>query len=170
MNKESIKCKCTGITGGCVYKFCHRRVAPFTKIAVDLLHKYDAAVKVQYPTVVSKDPQQPDTEDKTNVKDAMRRKNGVKNDITTQKTIGENEENKLVYLNSLTDHCLEENSVSGRQCSLEESAVDNCRKLCCRGHREKRIEVHSECRCKFVYCCRVDCDTCISFKNIHQCI
>ena len=67
---------------------------------------------------------------------------------------------QLVYLDNV-DHCKTNKgaySSTGRRCSLDKSSLDNCNKICCgKGHRVRRIEIHSKCNCKFVYCCDVKC-------------
>lgn len=150
-NQESVVCKCTGFTGGCTYKFCHRRVIQFKTVASRLLQKYNNGVKIDYNTITAKG-------------------NGSQKLLTGNK----NHQGKLLYLIRLPNQCRGwqgSNSVSGRQCVLHKTKVDSCRKLCCqRGYRKKRIEVHSECRCKFVYCCEIKCDTCVTYKNIYQCL
>ena len=80
---------------------------------------------------------------------------------------------QLVYLDNV-DHCKTNKGVyssTGRRCSLDKSSLDNCNKICCgKGYRVRRIEIHSKCKCKFVYCCDVKCETCIRYDTILECL
>ena len=148
-------CRCTGFTGGCTYKFCHRRVLQFKDVAARILALYDDAVKLDYDTADTKSDNNDDGDDV-----------GL---FSFEKL----HKDELIYVAELPDQCAPGvgTTLSGRQCVLDDNDVGSCRKICCRGkYREKRIEVHAECRCKFVYCCRVECHTCVSYKDIHQCL
>ncbi|KAH7707177.1 Protein MOM-2 [Aphelenchoides avenae] len=70
---------------------------------------------------------------------------------------------ELVFLDESPDYCVADpkndiRGTSGRECGSERECLD----LCC-GHgwetvREFRRE---PCRCQFVWCCEVKCDTCV---------
>lgn len=152
---EYISCTCNGATAGCTMKFCHRRLKLFQDVTNKLLTKLEKAIqttdkdfKKLYQSV----------EFKRNSKDIYQKSETYKND--------------LVYLDQV-DHCLTKGmySSTGRRCSLDDSSINSCNKICCgKGHRVRRIEIHSKCRCKFVYCCEVRCDTCIRYDEIFECL
>lgn len=50
----------------------------------------------------------------------------------------------------------------GRYCNTTSINEDSCDLLCCnRGYITKRIVVREKCECKFIWCCSVQCDTCV---------
>lgn len=60
--------------------------------------------------------------------------------------------------------------VSQRSCNSTSTARDNCKRLCCsRGYFTRHRQVREQCRCKFVWCCRVDCETCIVDRRYETC-
>ena len=78
----------------------------------------------------------------------------------------------ILYLRDGPNHCTYtqgHQSVTRRQCVVDGGGENSCERLCCRGFHESVIEVHEQCRCKFIYCCRVECDTCTRFKKIYEC-
>ena len=51
-----------------------------------------------------------------------------------------------------------------------ERALSGCTLLCCeRGYRTLVTTVAEDCRCRFVWCCRVECDTCVQTVEQHFC-
>lgn len=61
---------------------------------------------------------------------------------------------------------------AGRNCSTEPNAPNSCQKLCTacgRGFNEYRVETESRCNCKFVFCCRITCDTCRGTSTQYAC-
>ncbi|CAN8029455.1 unnamed protein product, partial [Ixodes persulcatus] len=58
----------------------------------------------------------------------------------------------------------------GRACNNTSYGMDGCRLLCCgRGYQTVVREVDEKCHCKFVWCCKVQCQTCRVTKEEHFC-
>ena len=58
----------------------------------------------------------------------------------------------------------------GRECNRSALAIDSCNILCCgRGYHTERVLVKEKCRCRFKFCCEIECDTCKYYKTIHYC-
>ena len=58
----------------------------------------------------------------------------------------------------------------GRECNRSALATDSCNILCCgRGYHTERVLVKEKCRCRFKFCCDIECDTCKYYKTIHYC-
>lgn len=58
----------------------------------------------------------------------------------------------------------------GRQCNATSYGMDGCRLLCCgRGYQTVVQEVEEKCNCKFVWCCKVNCEKCMARKEVHYC-
>ena len=152
---EHISCTCNGATAGCTMKFCHRRLVLFQDVTNKLLLKFGKAVQSSQKEFKSLD--QPANFDKKKV------------DVYQK---SETHRDNLVYIDQV-DHCLTKGmySSTGRRCSLDNSKIDSCNKICCgKGYRVRKIEIHSKCKCKFVYCCEVKCDTCIRYDEIFECL
>lgn len=73
---------------------------------------------------------------------------------------------ELVHLQASPQYC-ERNSSTGslgtvdRPCNLIAQGVDSCDLLCCgRGHNIHQLLERWQCRCKFKWCCNVQCDIC----------
>ena len=151
-NTEEIVCRCNGATASCAYKFCHRRVIQLKKVAHKLLTKYDTAVKLNELSTTSNMPS-----------------------TTTSEEFDATEvfSDSLLYLTDGPNHCTYtrgHQTVTGRQCVLGGKGENSCERMCCHGYHESVIEVHEQCWCKFRYCCEVICDTCKTFKKIHECL
>ncbi|KOB75802.1 Protein Wnt, partial [Operophtera brumata] len=59
---------------------------------------------------------------------------------------------------------------TGRECNRTSSGLDGCALLCCgRGYNTKKIIVKERCNCKFHWCCRVECNTCIKAVEVYTC-
>ncbi|VDK24112.1 unnamed protein product [Taenia asiatica] len=59
----------------------------------------------------------------------------------------------------------------GRTCNSTSTGSDSCRSLCCgRGHRTKHYYALENCECKFVWCCRVECQKCLVLKRQETCV
>ena len=59
---------------------------------------------------------------------------------------------------------------SGRECNNTSNGEDGCEFMCCgRGYNTKRVTRVETCRCKFHWCCRVECEVCSNELDVHTC-
>ena len=81
----------------------------------------------------------------------------------------------LVYLKSSPDYCefdVKRGSLGthGRECDHRSPGIDGCELMCCnRGYttrKEKRVE---RCKCKFHWCCFVECEECVREVEVSVC-
>ena len=146
--KSSVRreCKCLGLTGSCSVRVCWKSLAPFLAVAAVLKKKYRQAVRV---TLANNELQQ------------QSKRKGL----------------KLVYLDSSPDYCVRNNTARspgllGRTCGNVEQPTSKCRSLCnkckLRPQTEQRTK-QFKCRCKFVWCCRVECETCTKRYSVTTC-
>ena len=84
---------------------------------------------------------------------------------------------KLVYLDSSPNYCVRNSTVGspgmlGRICRGDEVSTDACKSLCnaC-GLRHQTIQEvkTTKCKCKFVWCCSVQCEECTSKFSVTTC-
>lgn len=85
---------------------------------------------------------------------------------------------KMVHFRKSPDYCKanpEHNidGVTGRNCTLNKnktSSSNHCNNLCCdHGYETYTKQEAKPCNCKFVWCCRVNCDTCYETITRHKC-
>ncbi|KAH8856785.1 Protein wingless [Schistosoma japonicum] len=59
----------------------------------------------------------------------------------------------------------------GRLCNSSSIGMNNCRHLCCgRGYITHHYYTMESCNCKFIWCCRVECQQCLVLKKVETCI
>ncbi|CAH8637945.1 unnamed protein product [Schistosoma rodhaini] len=59
----------------------------------------------------------------------------------------------------------------GRLCNSSSNYMNNCRHLCCnRGFITHHYYIMESCHCKFIWCCRVECQQCLVLKKVETCI
>lgn len=163
-----LACRCHGLSGSCSVKTCWRKLPTNYQIGDLIKKKYDNAVKVR----VSHDDYRPATL--------------YYQDTATLQIVSPSE-NRLVYLEEATDYCQHRvNFTRGRQCLptafLEEQKRDQvkyssmqehfapCEEFCCNGEFEQEITTVSElCNCRFVWCCDVVCEKCMTNVTKYHC-
>ncbi|KAH0560487.1 hypothetical protein KQX54_005184 [Cotesia glomerata] len=147
-------CKCHGMSGSCSVRVCWRRLPAFRGAgsALAALHEGAALVRLvqrgeRRPARLR--PARPD----------LKRPNKT----------------DLVYLEDSPDYC-ERNltlgipGTRGRICNRTSLGLDGCRLLCCgRGYQTRVRDVTEKCKCRFVWCCRVQCELCRHTREEHVC-
>lgn len=134
-------CKCHGVSGSCSAKICWRIMSKFSSVGSHLKKRYDGASLVK----------------------SNRRKTKL---TTVQKAQKKPDKNDLVYINGSPDYCSYNKhygslGTKGRTCNKDSYGLDGCQLMCCgRGYYSVIINIEEECKCKFFWCCRVQCETC----------
>lgn len=73
---------------------------------------------------------------------------------------------ELIHLDPSPQYCERNLSIGSlgtvdRPCNLTAHGLDSCDLLCCgRGHNIHQFQKKWQCRCKFKWCCEVQCDIC----------
>ncbi|CAG5128214.1 unnamed protein product, partial [Candidula unifasciata] len=148
MRKE---CKCHGLSGSCALKTCWKKMPPFRDVGSRLKERFDGAIRV----IISND---------------------GKNIIPDGVTIKPPSQQDLVYSDPSPDFCKRSKKVGslgtkGRECDPDSMGVGGCDLLCCnRGYSKTQVKVRENCKCRFMWCCEVICETCESTKIVHQCL
>ncbi|XP_043218569.1 protein Wnt-5b-like [Amphibalanus amphitrite] len=144
-----VNCRCHGVSGSCSAVTCWQRLPAFREVGDMLKDKYDGATKVRV---------------------TRRSKLRVRNKSYRQPTADD-----LVYIRESPDYCrrnatLGSSGTAGRTCVRGSKGTDGCDLLCCgRGYNTQRVTVTERCRCKFVWCCKVQCQACTRRKTLHTC-
>lgn len=145
------KCRCHGGSHSCVIRTCWKMLSKFSVIGNLLKKKYKNTVEVMY----------------------ARRKNKLKRKANRKLKLDPDE---LVFMNPSPNYCRSNPGIgisgtSGRVCEKNaQHSMNNCALLCCgngyntRIAREKRF-----CNCLFMWCCRVECQTCERVYDKYTC-
>ena len=147
------ECKCHGLTGSCQLKTCWKRLAPFNVVGSELKQRYLKAVQVSF------------------------KERRLQVTVNNKYRPVYRRDKKLVYLELSPNYCLRNLTagspgVAGRTCSSDDVSTNDCKALCnsCK-LRHQTVEGYKEvkCRCKFVWCCEVKCETCTRAYSVTTC-
>ncbi|VDO31121.1 unnamed protein product [Onchocerca flexuosa] len=154
------KCKCHGVSGSCNMKTCWMQLPTMRHMGAILLGKYHTAKRIQINArgnmQIKSQPGKRDRE----------RGGGRKNRAL---------QTELVFLDDSPDYCIENRAQGtvgtiGRICRKGSHGSESCDFLCCgRGYNSYTKETETKCRCKFQWCCRVVCQTCINQTQVDIC-
>ncbi|XP_015762752.1 PREDICTED: protein Wnt-1-like isoform X2 [Acropora digitifera] len=147
------ECKCHGVTGSCSLKTCWKELGPLETVGSRLKQIYRSAARVLFEN------------------------NKLKERINRQLRVVSSKEKKLVYLDASPNYCLRNDTfglpgMRGRTCRGDEAPLSKCRSLCERcGLQHHTVEKYKQikCKCKFVWCCSVKCETCTSKYSLTTC-
>ncbi|XP_043230661.1 protein Wnt-16-like [Amphibalanus amphitrite] len=149
-----MQCRCHGVSGSCELKTCWRTMPSFNHIGDFLKKRYRRSVEV------------------ASKRQRLRRKRRRYRDRRSQRGPRRRE---LVYLDQSPNYCLHNPKMGilgtrGRECSKNSNGPDSCDLLCCgRGYNTEVVRRAERCHCKFVWCCKVHCKTCITMEDTHTC-
>lgn len=145
------ECKCHGLSGSCTLKTCWRKMPVFRDVGLRLKDKFDGASKVMGS-------------------------NDGKRLIPVGETIKPPSKQDLIYSEQSPDFCRASRrngslGTHGRECDPKSMGVGGCDILCCnRGFTKTQVTVKENCQCRFLWCCEVICNTCVSTKTIYRCL
>uniref|UniRef100_A0A8D8Q9G2 Protein Wnt n=2 Tax=Cacopsylla melanoneura TaxID=428564 RepID=A0A8D8Q9G2_9HEMI len=181
------ECKCHGVSGSCTMKTCWRTLPPFKVIGDALMKKYHKARGVSAVTIPSSTSRSlksysspslpslslssPTPSPKTtssNLQLALLKRSG-------RSTMQRPRRAELVYLEPSPNYCERDLNLGslgtvGRHCNRTSRGMDGCDLMCCgRGYNTHQISRAWQCRCKFHWCCYVQCDTCSERIEVYTC-
>lgn len=149
-NYAMVACKCHGVSGSCSLRTCWQQLPTFRDVGKRLKERYDGAVEVKF------------------------NKRGTKL-IRRNKKFNKPTPEDLVYFEESPDYCnanpeTGSRGTVGRECSKTSSGMDGCNLLCCgRGYNTFKRKVVERCKCKFKWCCYVECQTCERIEDVYIC-
>lgn len=147
-----VECKCHGVSGSCELKTCWRSVAPFRAVGEILKEKFDNAHEVQ-----------------------QKKRRGRRMLLPRFQRFKPHTDTDLVYLKNSPDYCERDISkgslgTHGRECNPRSSGIDGCELMCCnRGYKTRRQKRVERCKCKFHWCCFVECEECYREVEVSTC-
>ena len=150
-------CVCTGSgTNVCSKdKICQMEIPTMDKVAMVLKKQYDQSVY----SVIQPSPSQQQVL--------------VVNRVNLHKV----NPKRMIYFDQSPDYCTADPyysiaGIAGRECTLkaDTSSSHHCDNLCCdHGYENYTYTRTKPCNCKFVWCCKVECEACNEIVTIHQC-
>lgn len=147
------ECKCHGMSGSCEVKTCWMAMPTFRQIGEVMKEKFDGASEV----MVAKRG------------DEMRL-------LMKHGNLKRHTHADLVYMKPSPDYCNTDHSkgllgTRGRECNHTSMAMDGCQLMCCgRGFKRVVKTTTEKCNCKFIYCCKVECQSCIHEHVNYVCL
>ncbi|XP_023228802.1 protein Wnt-6 [Centruroides vittatus] len=149
-NYMRIMCKCHGMSGSCTVKSCWHKLPIFRDVGHRLKEKFDGAAKVTAG-------------------------NDGKGFIPEGETIKPPDKEDLVYSEDSPSYCVPNRKTGslgtkGRECNDTSMGVEGCDLLCCgRGYDPTKVTEVVNCKCRFQWCCKVNCETCTVNRTINRC-
>ncbi|XP_015118575.1 protein Wnt-10a [Diachasma alloeum] len=177
-NNMQIRCKCHGMSGSCELKTCWKVAPDFRQVGKTLKDRFRGAILVAQSNLGSVTPL-------TRIRGSRRRRPdrrgqkkfrpGRDNNSGSKKKKTPGLAKQLFYYQKSPNFCERDPyqdipGTAGRRCNRTSPGGDGCASLCCgRGYnvvRQRRIE---RCRCKFHWCCVVQCQNCTVEEWITVC-
>lgn len=148
-----LKCRCHGPSSSCSLKTCWETMPDMKKIGDFIKDKYERSIQVTYKKKKGK------------LKPKVRLGRGsIKRDT-------------MVFIHRSPNFCSynpEHGALGtrGRECNRTDYyGPKSCESLCCgRGYNVQEVRtVDTKCNCQFVWCCKVNCQTCEHVREISTC-
>ncbi len=157
------QCKCHGVSGSCTARTCWKVLPSFNAIGVHLMKKYSNAKRVT-----------PHWDKKGSLKKPYFLKlRKIASNKRQTNIIPKHRD--LVYLDKSADYC-DRNTLSdslgttGRECNKSSHESNSCSSMCCgRGYNTHQYLKTWKCKCKFHFCCFVNCSDCTQHSELHIC-
>jgi len=149
ISNMKVTCKCHGVSGSCSLITCWQQLAPFRVVGDTLRDKYNAATRVK----------------PTNKGRLRLHKRNIK--VPTA--------NDLIFIKNSPDYCKQDPNTgslgtTGRVCNKDSEGMDGCNLMCCgRGYNTIKTRLKERCKCKFHWCCYVECQTCTKPVELNVC-
>ncbi|CAG9782914.1 unnamed protein product [Diatraea saccharalis] len=135
------KCTCHGVSGSCSVRTCWRALPPLARVAATLAAEAPRA-----------------------------------GPLRPRRHVARHAKPRLRYVTPSPDYCEPDTAAGslgthGRKCNASlGSGPGGCGRLCCgRGRRAVRSSRLERCRCRYHWCCRVDCQLCRLTTEDHYC-
>lgn len=169
-----VRCKCHGMSGSCELKTCWKVASEFRVVGKTLKDRFRKAILVAQSNLGSITPL-------TKSRGSRRRRPMKQKHRKRPNKMGERKikirdlSKQLFYYQRSPNFCEKDQAAdiagtTGRRCNRTSSSGDGCASLCCgRGYnvvRQRRVE---KCRCKFYWCCFVQCQNCTIEEWITVC-
>ena len=97
--------------------------------------------------------------------------------VVERENLQEVQAERMIYFDQSPDYCTADpyyriTGIAGRECSLTANTASShhCDNLCCdHGYENFTYTRTKPCNCKFVWCCKVECEACNEIVTTHKC-
>lgn len=143
-------CKCMGFSGSCTTQVCWQEAPEFSVVGSSIKKLYNSALRVTWNSYLG-----------TNT-----------NWIAGGQPVSDK---TLIYGSDSPNWCEPDPSVGstgvlGRRCDLNSNGPNQCSNLCCdHGYEQTQLVQDTDCNCKFVYCCNIQCSKCHTVTTTYTC-
>lgn len=170
-----VRCKCHGMSGSCELKTCWKVAPDFRIVGKALKDRFRSAVLVTQSNLGSVTPSSRIRGFRRRGARRLDRQKQKKNRIPGRRKKPRDLAKQLFYYQKSPNFCerdpvIDIAGTTGRRCNKTSTGGDGCGSLCCgRGYnvvRQRRLE---HCRCKFHWCCFVQCQNCTVEEWITVC-
>ncbi|KAK0157851.1 hypothetical protein PV328_011541 [Microctonus aethiopoides] len=180
-NNMQVRCKCHGMSGSCELKTCWKVAPEFRMVGKTLKDRFRSAILVAQSNLGSVTPL-------TRIRGSRRRRpndrqrqrkrdrHGRDGNIALNKKKKSRDLTKQLYYYQKSPNFCERDpyqdipGTAGRRCNRTSPGGDGCASLCCgRGYNIVRQRRTERCRCKFHWCCFVQCQNCTVEEWITVC-
>lgn len=146
-------CKCHGVSGSCAVSTCWMRLGDMHTVGNRLRKAYERAQLLEYNGGTTLGIYERDSE----------------NDGLIRRRRLPFKKGTLIYSFDSTNYCNGTISTLGRECSqrsgvgVTKNEAESCNRLC---HdcgldiRRERKTQNNTCKCRFIWCCKVECQSC----------
>ena len=180
-----VRCKCHGMSGSCELKTCWKVAPDFRMVGKTLKDRFRNAVLVAQSNLGSVTPltrvrnsrrRRPDRQQRQRKQQQQQNNHRASNSHHQgRKRKPRDLAKQLFYYQKSPNFCERDQladipGTAGRRCNRTSAGGDGCASLCCgRGYnvvRQRRVE---RCKCKFHWCCFVQCQNCTVEEWITVC-
>ncbi|KAK0161005.1 hypothetical protein PV327_009525 [Microctonus hyperodae] len=180
-NNMQVRCKCHGMSGSCELKTCWKVAPEFRMVGKTLKDRFRSAILVTQSNLGSVTPL-------TRIRGSRRRRpidrqrqrkrdrHGRDGNMALNKKKKSRDLTKQLYYYQKSPNFCERDpyqdipGTAGRRCNRTSPGGDGCASLCCgRGYNIVRQRRTERCRCKFHWCCFVQCQNCTVEEWITVC-
>ncbi|XP_045117622.1 protein Wnt-16-like isoform X3 [Portunus trituberculatus] len=157
-----MQCRCHGVSGSCELKTCWRSIPTFPVVGDYLKGKYLTTLR-QFTHKKMRGSRWRDSSRRRRKRRGRRKRRFLA------------EKDELVHIHKSPNYCIQNPKkgilgTQGRFCNKTSHGADSCDLLCCgRGYNTQVVRYVERCHCKFVWCCHVQCKTCITNVDVHTC-
>lgn len=169
-----VRCKCHGMSGSCELKTCWKVASDFRIVGKTLKDRFRNAVLVTQSNLGGVTPQNRSRGFRRKKAERQRKRKKNRGSLG-RKRKPRDLAKQLFYYQKSPNFCEKDMiadipGTTGRKCNRTSPAGDGCASLCCgRGYNVVRQRRTERCRCKFHWCCFVQCQTCTVEEWITVC-
>lgn len=173
-------CKCHGVSGSCTTRTCWRTLPSFTAVGDSLMQRYEYAAQVASAGTEKRAREVLSLTSGHRPPRPLLLTKAVRN--VANRGLSSPKPRELVFLDASPNYCERDPrsgslGTVGRVCnktspadSPDDMDRSSCDMMCCgRGYNTHQYLRKWQCECKFIWCCYVQCKTCVELSQYYSC-